>query len=249
MDKSSYIVVGASNGIGKEIAALILDKGGQVFGLDTCPASSDLQQFEHYEHFVCDVQDLSRLAHIRAQIMRKENNLAGLVNSASVRRYGPLAQTQVPDWETVLGTNVIGLANIINTFLPALRAHGEASVVNLSSCHALVARTGLGIYDATKAAQLSIINTYAIEEAVNNIRFNSVCPGPILTDYHIERLGREGLDLQEINNARNNKTLFRRWGKPKEVASLVCWLLGSESTYMTGERIFIDGGLQRVAGG
>lgn len=246
-----YIVTGAASGIGHVITEEIIKKGDFVYAIDNNETVVPLfEGVENVSAFVCDLSDKKSLQKVFDEIKAvKGGKVVGALNSASIRTYGALHDSSESDWESLYKVNVIGMVNLVNLALPLLRESGSASVVNLSSCYGVLSRAGLGIYDATKAAQISIMNTYAVEEAESSVRFNTICPGPVLTKYHLERFQQQGMSLEEIQALRSTHTLVRRWGEPLEIAHLALWLLSEQSTFINGEVIMADGGLQHVRGG
>jgi NAD(P)-dependent dehydrogenase (short-subunit alcohol dehydrogenase family) len=114
-----------------------------------------------------------------------------------------------------------------------------ASIVNISSTYGVDGRAGMGQYDCTKAALLSFTRTLAFEEAAHRVRVNSICPGYIVTPFHLRRFKttEEALKAQPIEFC-----LMRRWADPKEIAYPVLWLASDEASYMTATEIMVDGG-------
>jgi meso-butanediol dehydrogenase/(S,S)-butanediol dehydrogenase/diacetyl reductase len=99
------------------------------------------------------------------------------------------------------------------------------------------------IYDATKAALLSLTRTLAFEEAEHGVRANAVCPGGTLTPFTAGRGAARGETPEEMANEVRSDSLLRRWARPEEIAYPVLWLASDESSYMTGATIMVDGGL------
>jgi meso-butanediol dehydrogenase/(S,S)-butanediol dehydrogenase/diacetyl reductase len=126
--------------------------------------------------------------------------------------------------------------------LPALRA-SKGCIVNVSSCYAVTGRKGMGLYDATKAAQLAMTRTLAFEEAPHGIRVNAVCPGSTLTDFHIKRATAAGKAVEQLKTERQSTSLLGRWADPSEIAAPILWLASSEASFITGTALMVDGGL------
>lgn len=247
---NQYIVTGVASGIGQVITEEIIKKGGFVYGIDNNNEVLSLfDGIERVKAFACDLTDTQKLQQVFDEIKADGVKIDGVLNSASIRSYGPLCESKTEDWQALYSVNVIGMVNLINLSLPLLRQAESPSVVNLSSCYGVLSRSGLGIYDATKAAQISIMNTYAIEESDSGIRFNTICPGPVLTKYHLERYQKQGMSLEQIQGLRSTHTLVKRWGDPVEISNLALWLLSDQSSYINGEVIMADGGLRHVRGG
>ena len=121
--------------------------------------------------------------------------------------------------------------------LPAMRAKASGSIINVSSTYALYGRKGMGAYDATKAAVLSLTRTLAFEEAEHGIRVNAICPGFTRTPFHVKRMGQEAVDGLVPPCA------LKRWAEPIELAYPMLWLASDEASYVTSATFMIDGGL------
>jgi meso-butanediol dehydrogenase/(S,S)-butanediol dehydrogenase/diacetyl reductase len=152
-------------------------------------------------------------------------------------------KSDIEEWQRLYSINVLGAVNFCKAALPALRHDGKGSIVNLSSCYAVVGRSGMSIYDATKAALLSLTRSLACEEAPHGIRVNAVCPGGTLTPYTVGRAVASGRKAEEMPSDERTDSLLRRWAKPEEVAFPVLWLASNESSYVTGATLMVDGGL------
>ena len=165
-----------------------------------------------------------------------------LINNAAMRDYSALAEASTPAWEAMLAVNVVGAAHYCRAALPALRQSGQASIVFVSSCYAVTGRKGMGLYDATKAAQLALTRTLAFEEAQHRVRVNAVCPGATLTPFHIKRAATANPSGVDLKNARFEQNLQKRWASPREIAYPILWLASPEASFVTGSSIMADGG-------
>jgi meso-butanediol dehydrogenase/(S,S)-butanediol dehydrogenase/diacetyl reductase len=166
-----------------------------------------------------------------------------LVNNASMRNYSALAEASPAEWQAVVGVNLVGVANYCRAALPALRKRPRASIVNVSSCYAVVGRKGMGLYDATKAGILAMTRTLAFEEATHGVRVNAICPGSTLTNFHIARAKAAGKSVEVLRTERQTTSLLARWATPDEIAWPIIWLASDEASFVTGATLMVDGGL------
>jgi meso-butanediol dehydrogenase/(S,S)-butanediol dehydrogenase/diacetyl reductase len=245
------IVTGAGGGIGAAISELFCLEGASVMLVDRDPAilnetaghiRSRVPQAEVDTH-VGDVSDPARAVHAVEQTVKRFGGLNTLVNNAAVRNHSSLEESRLEDWQRLFAVNVLGAVNFCKAALSELRRGGNSSIVNISSCYAVVGRKGMPIYDATKAALLSLTRTLAFEEAQNGIRANAVCPGGTLTPFTIGRGVAAGKKPEEMQQETRSDSLLQRWAKAEEIAYPVLWLASDESSYMTGATIMVDGGL------
>jgi len=174
--------------------------------------------------------------------IRRYGALHCLVNVAGVRVYQSLAAATPQDWQHILSVNVLGTAFCCKAAIPALRAAGGGSIVNVSSVYGVRGRRGMGQYDTTKAAVLGLTRALAVEEAPHGIRVNAVCPGSTITPYHIRRAADQGQTEAELRRRPANENLLGRWAEPREIAHPILFLACEESSYITGATLMVDAG-------
>jgi 2-hydroxycyclohexanecarboxyl-CoA dehydrogenase len=160
-----------------------------------------------------------------------------LVNNVGIRRYEALADAPWETWDAIVRVNLLSFLSMARAALPALRQSGRGSIINVSSTYAIYGRKGMGAYDATKAAVLSLTRTLAFEEGGHGVRVNAICPGFTRTPFHVNRLGAAKVD--ELVPP----CVLKRWADPKELAYPLLWLASDEASYVTAATFMIDGGL------
>jgi 2-hydroxycyclohexanecarboxyl-CoA dehydrogenase len=251
LEGKTALVTGGAAGIGAAAAEAFCAEGAAVMLVDTDAArlaatAAAIRTRIAGARIATHAADVSDGAQATVAVQRaiaELGTLDVLVNNAAMRRYGSIEATTPADWHAMAGVNLVGIANYCKAALPALRRSGRGSIVNVSSCHAVTGRKGMGIYDATKAGILSITRTLAIEEASHGIRANAVCPGPTLTDFHVERAAAAGKSLETLKEERRAASLIGRWAEPREVAMPILWLASDEASFITGATLMVDGGL------
>jgi meso-butanediol dehydrogenase/(S,S)-butanediol dehydrogenase/diacetyl reductase len=244
------LVTGGGGGIGEATARLLAEEGAAVALLDTARAAVDaaasaIAAAMPQAHVVPLVADLSREDEARRAVEDAVARLRGLhtlVNVAGVRLYTPLADADAKGWEFILGVNVLATAYCCAAALPALRASGRGTIVNISSVYGVMGRSGMGQYDTTKAAVLGLTRALAVEEAPHGVRVNAVCPGGTITPYHIRRAAAQGVSEAELRAGRQKDNLLGRWAEPREVAFPILFLACDESSFVTGATLMVDGG-------
>jgi 2-hydroxycyclohexanecarboxyl-CoA dehydrogenase len=238
------IVTGGGGGIGASVAALFCEHGAKVLLVDrsfrTAHPNGNIETLE---------ADVTNAADAKAAVdlaCRKFGALNVLVNNAAYRNTDSIAGADSDEWRKVLETNVLGALNFCRASLPALRASGRASIVNIASCYAVRGRKGFAAYDASKAALLAMTRTLAAEEAGHGIRVNAVCPGGTLTPFTIGRGKARGRSEAEMRAEIKSDSLLKRWAEPLEVGYPVLWLASDEASYVTGTALMVDGGLSAM---
>jgi meso-butanediol dehydrogenase/(S,S)-butanediol dehydrogenase/diacetyl reductase len=250
LDKTA-IITGAGAGIGAATALLFCREGASVTLVDADLAALDrtleaIKLALPHARLLVHTADVSHEAQALAAIektLQAWGKLDILVNNASMRNYSALANATTAEWQAIVGVNLIGCANYAKAALPALRLSGKGSIVNVASCYAVTGRKGMGLYDATKAAQLAMTRTLAFEEAAHGVRVNAVCPGSTLTDFHINKATAAGKDIEKLKTERQTTSLLGRWASPEEIAAPILWLASDEASFITGTSLMVDGGL------
>ena len=250
LDKTA-IITGAGAGIGAATALLFCREGASVTLVDADLAAlgRTLEAIKlalpHARLLVhtADVSDEAQALAAVEKTLQAWGKLDILVNNASMRNYSALANATTAEWQAIVGVNLIGCANYAKAAMPALRLSGKGSIVNVASCYAVTGRKGMGLYDATKAAQLAMTRTLAFEEAAHGVRVNAVCPGSTLTDFHINKATAAGKDIEKLKTERQTTSLLGRWASPEEIAAPILWLASDEASFITGTSLMVDGGL------
>ncbi|HYR40654.1 MAG TPA: SDR family oxidoreductase [Methylomirabilota bacterium] len=244
------LVTGGGGGIGEAIGRLFVEEGAAVVLVDTDKvavetAAAGMTKAVPGARVLALVADLTSESEARRVIddaLARFEALHTLVNVAGVRVYRPLAEADATGWEFIIGVNVLATAYCCKAALPALRATGRGSVVNVSSVYSLMGRAGMGQYDTTKAAVLGFTRALAVEEAPHGIRVNAVCPGGTITPYHIRRAAGRGVSEAELREQRSQDNLLGRWAEPREIAFPILFLASDESSFITGATLMVDAG-------
>ena len=217
------IVTGAGGGIGAVIARRLTDDGFDVVKLDI--SGSD------YTH--CDVTDENSIRSLVDEI----GPVDVLVNNAGIWRFTPLAETSSQDFLDVIHVNVLGPFQMARAVVPSMRDRNRGSIINIVSIAATNASPSVGSYTPSKAALLALTRQMALEWGPYGIRCNAVGPGLVPT----AGAGLYGDPV--VLQARANAVPLGRLGEPDDIASAVAFFASDQSAYVTGQALFVDGGL------
>ncbi|NKG20725.1 SDR family oxidoreductase [Paeniglutamicibacter terrestris] len=185
------LVTGASSGIGEATVRALSARGWKVFAVARrAERLAALAEETGAISVPADVTDDDQVAALLATV-EAAGGINTLINIAGGARGADyLGEAKNEDWDFMLQANVMGTMKITRAFLPMLRAHGEGTVLNLTSTAGLVSYEGGSGYNAAKAAQRALTQALRLEEVVNNIRVIEVLPGLVQTEeFALRRLG------------------------------------------------------------
>jgi NAD(P)-dependent dehydrogenase (short-subunit alcohol dehydrogenase family) len=239
------LITGAAQGIGEGIARRIISEGGRVAGVDIQGAGLSSLEREFGESFLGIKADLSREAEVERIFGEAVSRFGGidiLVNCAVVRSNIPLEDIDEPTMDLALAVGVKGCVLCAQRAAREMRKRGGGAIVNMSSFYARTPVKERVIYVAVKGAVEGVTRALAVELAEFGIRVNAVAPGPILTERRKSQGHGQPGNLEE----RYRRMPMGRFGEVSEVIDSVIFLMTSQSSYMTGQTIVLDGGMTIV---
>jgi 3-oxoacyl-[acyl-carrier protein] reductase len=233
------IVTGGAKGIGKAIALLLAEKGGDIAIFDVIDGSDTLSEIRGLGrrglYYQVDVSDFESVEKSVDSVFREMGRIDNLVNNAGITMDGLLVRMREEDWDRVIAVNLKGVYNCTKAALKYMMKSG-GSIVNISSIAGMMGNPGQSNYAASKAGIIGFTKSVAREYAERGIRVNAVAPGFIRTEM-TERL------TEKRKEEMIKMVPLRRPGEPIEVAKVVYFLLSEYSSYVTGEVINVSGGL------
>jgi 3-oxoacyl-[acyl-carrier protein] reductase len=240
------VVTGASKGIGAAIAEHLAAAGAAVvvnYASSRAGAEAVVQRIRQAGGKAVAVQaDVSKSDDVRrlfAEAKRAFGKLDTLVNNAGIYEFAPLEAISAEHFHKQFDLNVLGL---LLTTQEAVKHFGPdgGSIVNMSSFAATSAPPSTSVYSGTKAAVNAITRSLAQELGPRKIRVNAVNPGVIET----EGLLATGVSDSDFERQAVAQTPLGRIGQPQDIAPAVVLLASTESAYITGETLYLSGGLR-----
>ena len=241
------LVTGASSGIGYQTALLFAAEGAAVVLTDINDADGEAAAAEIIAAGgrACYVHaDVSQAADCEGMVAEAESRFGKLnvmFNNAGIMhsRDDNAVSTEEDVWDLTMAINAKGVFLGCKYGIPALQRAGGGSIINTASFVAIMgAATPQVAYTASKGAVLAMTRELAVVHARENIRVNSLCPGPLKTE-----LLMKFLDTEAKKQRRLVHIPMGRFGEAAEMAKAALFLASDESSYVTGSDFCVDGGI------
>ena len=213
------LITGASRGIGKVTAQKFINEDYEVYA----PTRSELDLAD----------DISIEKYIEKY---KDVKFDVIVNNAGINDINLIENITDNEIENMFQVNLLGPIKLLRGFVNGMKQKNYGRIINIGSIWAVVSKEGRSIYSATKNGIHGITNSLAIELAPYNILVYTVCPGFTLTE-----LTKKNNSEQEIASI-SKQIPMGRMAEPKEIAEVVYFLGSDFNTYITGQKIVVDGG-------
>ncbi|MCL2807835.1 MAG: 3-oxoacyl-[acyl-carrier-protein] reductase [Coriobacteriia bacterium] len=243
LNGKTAVVTGASRGIGKAIS-LCLARAGADLALiyagskeaaeGVCKEAKKLGA--KAISYQCNVADWSQSKAVCDAITQDFSTVDILVNNAGATQDNLIVRMSEEDFDAVIGVNLKGAFNFTRHLARALMKSSSGRIINITSVSGLMGNPGQANYSAAKAGVIGLTKTVAKELAARGVTCNAVAPGFIQTDMTASL-------PQAVKDYAHTATPLRRMGSADEVAETVAFLASSQSSYITGEVIRVDGGL------
>jgi 3-oxoacyl-[acyl-carrier protein] reductase len=230
----AVLITGASNGIGRAIATRLDAEGYGIVNLDRVPPVALLTDEQYIQ---VDLSSATETSAALEQALRTASPTR-LVNCVGMVCPAPLELARIEDLQAAVSLNLRCALQCVQALLPAMKAARRGRIVNISS-RAANGKELRSVYSATKAGLHGMTRTWALELGVHGITSNAVAPGPIATELYRA--------ANPPDSPRTKATIdaipMRRIGQPADVAHAVAFLLDERSSFITGQVLYVCGGL------
>jgi 3-oxoacyl-[acyl-carrier protein] reductase len=243
LNGKTAIVTGASRGIGRSIALMLANEGAKVvvnYSGSQAKAEEVVETIRQNGGEAIAIQaNVSNSESVQAMVgeaLAHFGSVDILVNNAGITRDNLIMRMKEDEWDDVINTNLKGVFLCTKAVTRQMMKQRSGKIVNISSIVGVAGNAGQANYVAAKAGVIGLTKTTAKELASRNINVNAVAPGFITTEMTDEL-------PEDIKNQMLSQIPLSKLGNPEDVAKAVLFLSSSDSDYMTGQTLHIDGGM------
>ncbi|HCG7380830.1 TPA: 3-oxoacyl-ACP reductase FabG [Vibrio parahaemolyticus] len=236
------LVTGASRGIGRAIAELLVERGATVIGTATSESgAAAISEYlgENGKGLALNVTDVESIEATLKTINDEFGAIDILVNNAGITRDNLLMRMKDDEWNDIINTNLTPIYRMSKAVLRGMMKKRAGRIINVGSVVGTMGNAGQTNYAAAKAGVIGFTKSMAREVASRGVTVNTVAPGFIETDM-----------TKALNDDQRAATLANvpagRLGDPREIALAVVFLASPEAAYITGETLHVNGGMYMV---
>jgi gluconate 5-dehydrogenase len=242
------LVTGSSRGLGRSFALALAEAGARVVvhGRDAEALREAQDALEaatgtRPATTVFDVTDAAAVEAAVADLVAEHGVPDVLVNNAGVQKRAPFTEFPVEDWDAVVATNLSSVFYVSRFVAPGMVERGSGKIVNVASVQSMLARQTIAPYSATKGGVAQLSRGMAADVARHGVQVNTLSPGYFATEMNTALWQDEDFDAWL-----RQRTPAQRWGRVEELTGTLVYLASSASDFVSGQNIFVDGGMTSV---
>lgn len=241
------VVTGSANGIGRGIVEQCYKRGATIIGIDKDKKpDKSLLDMPRYTPIYGDVTNIKELEYCVNYVSNVYHKIDGLVNNAGTHDGLDIEKTDEKSFRQLFELNMVSAYNLSRLcfkYMKRNKHEATTSIVNISSMVGIVGQKDSINYGTTKSAMLGFTKSLALDVGKFNIRANCICPGWIETPLLNKWLDGYGDKKDIMKEDALDKHAIRRLGTPEDVGNAATFLLGNESSFITGIALPLDGGI------
>ena len=243
LEGKTAVITGAARGIGKEIALRFAKEGANIAFTDLVIDENGKKTEEEIaalgvkvKGYASNAADFAQTEEVVKEIHKVFGSIDILVNNAGITKDGLMMRMSEAQWDAVIAVNLKSAFNFIHAVLPIMLRQRSGSIINMASVVGVHGNAGQSNYAASKAGLIALAKSVAQEVGSRGIRANAIAPGFIET----------AMTAALPDNIRAEwiqKIPLRRGGKVDDIANVATFLASDMSSYVTGQVIQVDGGM------
>ena len=237
------VVTGAARGIGKAIALKFAQEGANIAFTDLVIDENGLATQAEIEAlgvkakgYASNAANFEETHNVVAEIVKDFGRIDILVNNAGITKDGLMMRMGEGQWDAVIAVNLKSAFNFIHVCTPIMMRQRSGNIINMASVVGVHGNAGQCNYSASKAGLIGLAKSIAQELGSRGIRANAIAPGFIITDMTAKL-------SDEVKEEWSKKIPLRRGGTPEDVANIALFLASDLSSYVSGQVIQVDGGM------
>ena len=237
------IITGAARGIGKAIALKFASEGANIAFTDLVideNGQNTEKEIAAYgvkvKGYASNAASFEETAKVVEQIHSDFGSIDILVNNAGITKDGLMMRMSEGQWDAVIAVNLKSAFNFIHACTPIMMRQRSGNIINMASVVGVHGNAGQRNYSASKAGLIALAKSIAQELGSRGIRANAIAPGFIITDMTAQL-------SDEVKAEWNKRIPLRRGGTPEDVANIALFLASDLSSYVSGQVIQVDGGM------
>ena len=243
MTGKTAVITGAARGIGKAIALKFASEGANVAFTDLVidengqNAEKEIAAYGvKAKGYASNAASFEETAKVVEQIHNDFGSIDILVNNAGITKDGLMMRMSEGQWDAVIAVNLKSAFNFIHACTPIMMRQRSGNIINMASVVGVHGNAGQCNYSASKAGLIALAKSIAQELGSRGIRANAIAPGFIITDMTAQL-------SDEVKAEWNKRIPLRRGGTPEDVANIALFLASDMSSYVSGQVIQVDGGM------
>jgi NAD(P)-dependent dehydrogenase (short-subunit alcohol dehydrogenase family) len=236
------LITGASKGIGQAIAQGVADEGARVAINYRSDVQGALQTAERIaamgrEEMIvqADIANTEQIRSMMREVVERFGRIDVLINNAGITGWSDLFEVTETVWDEVMNTNLKGTFFCSLEAAKIMKEHGGGSIVNVSTNCAALGVKNLAVYATSKGGIHAMTKQLAVELAPSRIRVNTFAPGPTNVERNLQ-------DDPQYADTWGGVVPMKRTADPREMAGPAIFLASEDSSYMTGQLFYVDGG-------
>ena len=240
LEGKTALITGAARGIGKAIALKFAEEGANIAFTDLAVNEETQAEIEakgvKAKSYASNAADFAQTEEVVKAVKEEFGSIDILVNNAGITKDGLMLRMTEQQWDAVIAVNLKSAFNFIHACVPVMMRQRGGSIINMASVVGVHGNAGQANYAASKAGLIALAKSIAQEMGPKGIRANAIAPGFIETAMTAQL-------SDEIREEWKKKIPLRRGGQVDDIANTAVYLASDLSSYVSGQVIQVDGGM------